>query len=64
LDSLLAQDGLACAGMPSGDRVRDYTGRLTAELAAAKNIDIVLTGRNMSALSELGDCQTSREIQG
>ncbi len=32
-----------------------YTGRLTAELAAAKNIDIILAGRNRVALSELGN---------
>jgi short subunit dehydrogenase-like uncharacterized protein len=32
-----------------------YTGRLTAELAAARKLDIVLAGRNRTALSELGD---------
>lgn len=32
-----------------------YTGRLTAELAAAKNIDVILAGRNRVTLSELGD---------
>jgi short subunit dehydrogenase-like uncharacterized protein len=32
-----------------------YTGRLTAELAAARRLDIVLAGRNRGALSELGD---------
>lgn len=32
-----------------------YTGRLTAELAAARKLDIVLAGRNRGALSELGD---------
>ena len=32
-----------------------YTGRLTAELAAARNIDVILAGRNRGALSELGD---------
>jgi short subunit dehydrogenase-like uncharacterized protein len=32
-----------------------YTGRLTAELAAAKNIDIILGGRNSDPLSELGN---------
>ncbi len=31
-----------------------YTGRLTAELAAAKKLDIVLAGRNKDALAELG----------
>ena len=32
-----------------------YTGRLTAELAAAKKLDVVLAGRNKTALSELGN---------
>src|SRR5215472_9710645 len=32
-----------------------YTGRLAAELAAAKKLDVVLAGRNESALSRLGD---------
>ena len=32
-----------------------YTGRLTAELAAAKKLDMVLAGRNKDALAELGD---------
>jgi short subunit dehydrogenase-like uncharacterized protein len=32
-----------------------YTGRLTAELAAAKNIDLILAGRNRQALQALGD---------
>jgi short subunit dehydrogenase-like uncharacterized protein len=32
-----------------------YTGRLAAELAAAKNLDVVLAGRNQSALAGLGD---------
>jgi short subunit dehydrogenase-like uncharacterized protein len=32
-----------------------YTGRLTAELAAVRKLDIVLAGRNRTALSELGD---------
>ena len=32
-----------------------YTGRLTAELAATKNIDIILAGRNSGPLSELGN---------
>jgi short subunit dehydrogenase-like uncharacterized protein len=32
-----------------------YTGRLTAELAAAKKLDVVLAGRNKAALAELGD---------
>ncbi|MFL5577421.1 MAG: saccharopine dehydrogenase NADP-binding domain-containing protein, partial [Gemmatimonadaceae bacterium] len=31
-----------------------YTGRLTAELAAAKQLDVVLAGRNETALAELG----------
>ena len=36
-------------------RAYGYTGRLTAELAAARNIDVILAGRNRVALSELGD---------
>ena len=32
-----------------------YTGRLTAELAAAKKVDVVLAGRNKDALAALGD---------
>jgi short subunit dehydrogenase-like uncharacterized protein len=32
-----------------------YTGQLTAELAAAKKLDIVLAGRNKVALTALGD---------
>jgi short subunit dehydrogenase-like uncharacterized protein len=32
-----------------------HTGRLTAELAAAKKLDVVLAGRNKAALAELGD---------
>jgi short subunit dehydrogenase-like uncharacterized protein len=32
-----------------------YTGRLTAELAAAKKLDIVLAGRNKEALTVLGN---------
>jgi short subunit dehydrogenase-like uncharacterized protein len=32
-----------------------YTGRLTAELAAAKNIQLILAGRNRQALQALGD---------
>ncbi|HEX8892042.1 MAG TPA: saccharopine dehydrogenase NADP-binding domain-containing protein [Terriglobales bacterium] len=32
-----------------------YTGRLTAELAAARKLDIVLAGRNLRALSDLGN---------
>jgi short subunit dehydrogenase-like uncharacterized protein len=32
-----------------------YTGRLTAELAAAKNIEVILAGRNVQALEALGD---------
>ena len=32
-----------------------YTGRLTAELAAARKLDIVLAGRNLKALSDLGN---------
>jgi short subunit dehydrogenase-like uncharacterized protein len=32
-----------------------YTGRLTAELAATKKLDIVLAGRNKDALAALGD---------
>jgi short subunit dehydrogenase-like uncharacterized protein len=32
-----------------------YTGRLAAELAASKNLDVVLAGRNKEALEELGD---------
>jgi short subunit dehydrogenase-like uncharacterized protein len=31
-----------------------YTGRLTAELAAARGLDVVLAGRNENALTELG----------
>src|SRR5262249_43296229 len=31
-----------------------YTGRLVAELAAAKKLDVVLAGRNKNALAELG----------
>lgn len=31
-----------------------YTGRLTAELATAKRLDVVLAGRNEAALAELG----------
>ena len=31
-----------------------YTGRLTAELAAARKFDVVLAGRNKDALAELG----------
>ena len=32
-----------------------YTGRLTAELAAAKQFDVILAGRNRDALAGLGD---------
>jgi short subunit dehydrogenase-like uncharacterized protein len=32
-----------------------YTGRLAAELAAARKLDVVLAGRNKDALTELGD---------
>src|SRR5262249_39576371 len=32
-----------------------YTGRLTAELAAARRLDVVLAGRNQDALVALGD---------
>lgn len=32
-----------------------YTGRLTAELAAARRLDVVLAGRNGGALAALGD---------
>jgi short subunit dehydrogenase-like uncharacterized protein len=32
-----------------------YSGRLTAELAAAKKLDVVLAGRNKNALAELGN---------
>ena len=32
-----------------------YTGRLAAELAAAKKLDVVLAGRNRDALADLGD---------
>ena len=32
-----------------------YTGRLAAELAVAKKLDVVLAGRNKDALAELGD---------
>ena len=32
-----------------------YTGRLAAELAAAKKLDVVLAGRNRDALAALGD---------
>src|SRR6266852_1635861 len=32
-----------------------YTGRLAAELAAARKLDVVLAGRNKDALAELGD---------
>jgi short subunit dehydrogenase-like uncharacterized protein len=32
-----------------------YTGRLAAELAAAKKLDVVLAGRNKEALAELGE---------
>jgi short subunit dehydrogenase-like uncharacterized protein len=32
-----------------------YTGRLAAELAAAKNLDVVLAGRNQGALAGLGE---------
>jgi short subunit dehydrogenase-like uncharacterized protein len=32
-----------------------YTGRLTAELAAAKKVDVVLAGRDKDALTSLGD---------
>jgi short subunit dehydrogenase-like uncharacterized protein len=32
-----------------------YTGRLTAELAATRKLDIILAGRNPIALTELGD---------
>src|SRR5215469_3035366 len=32
-----------------------YTGRLTAELAAARKVDVVLAGRNQDALLPLGD---------
>ena len=32
-----------------------YTGRLAAEIAAAKKLDIVLAGRNKDALAGLGD---------
>jgi short subunit dehydrogenase-like uncharacterized protein len=32
-----------------------YTGRLVADLAAARNLDVVLAGRNGDALAGLGD---------
>jgi short subunit dehydrogenase-like uncharacterized protein len=32
-----------------------YTGRLAAELAAAKKLDVVLAGRNKDTLAGLGD---------
>jgi short subunit dehydrogenase-like uncharacterized protein len=32
-----------------------YTGRLAAELAAARKLDMVLSGRNKDALAEIGD---------
>jgi short subunit dehydrogenase-like uncharacterized protein len=32
-----------------------YTGRLAAEIAAVKNLDVVLAGRNKDALAELGN---------
>jgi len=32
-----------------------YTGRLAAELAAAKKLDVVLAGRNKDALTGLGN---------
>src|SRR4051794_13584281 len=32
-----------------------YTGRLAAELAAAKKLNVVLAGRNKDALARLGD---------
>jgi len=32
-----------------------YTGRLTAELAVAKKLDVVLAGRNRDALAALGE---------
>jgi len=32
-----------------------YTGRLAAELAAVKKLDVVLAGRNKDALAALGD---------
>ncbi len=32
-----------------------YTGRLAAEFAAAKKLDVVLAGRNRDALAALGD---------
>lgn len=32
-----------------------FTGRLAAELAAARKLDIVLAGRNKDALAEMGD---------
>ena len=32
-----------------------YTGRLTAELAAAKKLDVILAGRNAYALIPMGD---------
>ena len=32
-----------------------YTGRLAAELAAAKKLDVVLAGRNKDVLAGLGD---------
>ena len=36
-------------------RLFGYTGRLAAELAGAKNFDVVLSGRNKDALAGLGD---------
>jgi short subunit dehydrogenase-like uncharacterized protein len=32
-----------------------YTGRLAAELAVARKLDMVLAGRNKDALAEIGD---------
>jgi saccharopine dehydrogenase (NAD+, L-lysine-forming) len=32
-----------------------YTGRLAAELAVAKQLDVVLAGRNRDALAALGE---------
>jgi hypothetical protein len=33
-----------------------YTGRLAAEIAVAKGLDVVLAGRNQDALAELISC--------
>jgi short subunit dehydrogenase-like uncharacterized protein len=52
--------GQAMRGNGSNNRVLlygayGYTGRLAAELAAAKKLDVVLAGRNKEALAGLGD---------